>query len=148
MQRDSVHSHGPATLPVNVSPFSLGIRQVDVTGPWSLRRSFRSVSRGLELPWQSTEQGAAFQDDKHRLTSTGRGNLLVKSCCAQALPVVSKWAVSSFKAQSGLKVSFTEVLVIPVCRGTAREQQLSICSLSLCCSYSSPVRFLRLLSKE
>lgn len=78
-----------------MSPFSLFGHQ-EGGCHWSLEpekmrptTSFRRALRGLELPQQSTDQGAAFQGDKHRLTSTGQGNL-VKSCCAQALPVVSR----------------------------------------------------------
>lgn len=53
-------------------------------------KSFGSTSRGLELPQQSAEQGAASQGDKHRLTCTGQGTLVVKSCCVQALLAASR----------------------------------------------------------
>lgn len=108
-----------------VSPFSLCGHQAGGCH-WSLEpkkmrptTSFRNTLRGLELPWWSTEQGAVSQGDKHRLTCARQGTLLVNSCCACAPPVVSRWAVSSFKPQWGLKVSFILALVILVCRRTA-----------------------------
>lgn len=44
----------------------------------------------LERAQQNAEQGAVAQGDKHRLTRTGQGTLLVKSCCVQALLAVSR----------------------------------------------------------
>lgn len=48
------------------------------------------------------------------LPAQGRG-LLVRGCCARALPAASRRVVSSFKAQQSLTVSFMLALAISVC---------------------------------